>query len=73
MIAALVFVLAFVVLGLVVVFLAFSGGPRGARRPRGAPSHAGRRAMAVGTAMVVLGLGLAVPLAVAVVNGNNHA
>ena len=73
MIAALVFVLAFVVLGLVVVFLAFSGGPRGARRPSGAPSRAGRRAVVVGTAMVVVGLGLAVPLAVAVVNGNNHA
>ena len=73
MIAALVFVLAFVVLGLTVVSLAFSGGPRGARRVRGAPSRAGRRAVAVGTAIVVVGLGVAVPLAVGVVNGNDHA
>jgi cytochrome c551 len=73
MIAALVFVLAFVVLGLVVVFIAFSGGPRGARRARGRPSRAGRRAVAVGTAMVALGLGVAVPLAIGVVNGNDHA
>jgi mono/diheme cytochrome c family protein len=73
MIAALVFVLAFVVLGLFVVFAAFSGGPRGAGRHRGRPSRAGRRTVAVGTAMIALGLGVAVPLAVAVVNGNDHA
>jgi cytochrome c551 len=73
MVAALVFVLAFVVLGLIVVSLAFSGGPRRARRVRGAPSRASRRAVVVGTALVVLGLGVAVPLAVAVVNGNDHA
>jgi cytochrome c551 len=73
MIAALVFVVAFVVLGLFVVSLAFSGGPRSARRVRGAPSRSGRRAVMVGTAMVVLGLGVAVPLAVALVNGNDHA
>jgi mono/diheme cytochrome c family protein len=73
MIAALIFVLAFVVLGLSVVFIAFSGGPRGVRRPRGGPSRLSRRAVAVGTAMVVVGLGVAVPLAVAVVNGNRHA
>jgi mono/diheme cytochrome c family protein len=73
MIAALVFVLAFVVLGLTVVSLAFSGGPRGARRARGAPSRAGRHAVVVGTAIGVVGLGGAVPLAVGVVNGNDHA
>jgi mono/diheme cytochrome c family protein len=73
MIAALVFVLAFVVLGLAVVFIAFSGGPRGARRSRGGPSRAGRRAVVVGTAIVALALGVAVPLAVGVVNGNDHA
>jgi cytochrome c551 len=73
MIAALVFVLAFVVLGLSVVFLAFSGGPRGAHERRARPSRASRRAVAAGTVMVVLGLGVAVPLAVAVVNGNDHA
>jgi mono/diheme cytochrome c family protein len=73
MIAALVFVLAFIALGLAVVFVAFSGGPRGARRSRGVPSRAGRRAVAVGVAIVVAGLGVAVPLAVGLVNGNDHA
>jgi mono/diheme cytochrome c family protein len=73
MIAALVFVLAFVALGLAVVFVAFSGGPRGARRPRGAPSRAARRTIVLGVAIVVAGLGVAVPLAVGLVNGDDHA
>jgi mono/diheme cytochrome c family protein len=73
MIAALVFVLAFIALGLTVVFVAFSGGPRGARRARGAPSRAARRAIVVGVAVVVVGLGVAVPLAVGLVNGDDHA
>lgn len=72
MIAALVFVVGFVLLGLAVVFAAFSGGPRGARRTGGA-SRAARRLVAVGTAIVVIGLGLAVPLAIGVVNGKDHA
>jgi mono/diheme cytochrome c family protein len=73
MIAALVFVLAFVALGLAVVFVAFSGGPRGARRPRGAPSRAARRTIVLGVAIVVAGLGVAVPLAVGLVNSDDHA
>jgi mono/diheme cytochrome c family protein len=73
MIAALVFVLAFIALGLTVVLVAFSGGPRGARRARGAPSRAARRVIAVGVAIVIAGLGVAVPLAVGLVNGDDHA
>jgi mono/diheme cytochrome c family protein len=74
MIAALVFVLAFIALGLAVVFVAFSGGPRGARRQHGgAPSRAARRAIVVGVAIVVVGLGVAVPLAVGLVNSDDHA
>jgi mono/diheme cytochrome c family protein len=73
MIAALVFVLAFIALGLTVVFVAFGGAPRGSRRPSGAPSRATRRAIAVGVAIVVAGLGVAVPLAVGLVNGDDHA
>jgi mono/diheme cytochrome c family protein len=73
MIAALVFVLAFIALGLTVVFVAFGGGPRSDRRPRGAPSRASRRVVAVAVAIVVVGLGVAVPLAVGVVNGDDHA
>ena len=73
MIAALVLVLAFVVLGLAVVFVAFSGGPRGAGRSKRGPSRTGRRVVVVGVAIVVAGLGVAVPLAVGLVNGDDHA
>jgi cytochrome c551 len=73
MIAALVFVLAFVALGLAVVFVAFSGGPRGVGRSKGRPSRTGRRVVVVGVAIVVAGLGVAVPLAVGLVNGDDHA
>ena len=73
MVAAVIFVLLFLVLGLGVVFLAFSG--RGsARRGRGAaPTPAGRRFVAVVVGIVIVGLGLAVPLAIGVVNSNDHA
>jgi mono/diheme cytochrome c family protein len=73
MIAALVFVLAFLLIGLSVLFLAFSGGPRAQRRSRGALSRGSRRSVLAGVVVLVLGLGVAVPLAVAVVNGKDHA
>jgi mono/diheme cytochrome c family protein len=73
MIAALVFVLVFVALGLSVVFVAFSGGPRGVGRSRGRPSRTGRRVVVAAVAIVVAGLGVAVPLAVGLVNGDDHA
>ena len=73
MIAALVFVLAFVALGLAVVFVAFSGGPRGVERSRRGPSRISRRVVAVAVAVVVAGLGVAVPLAIGLVNGDDHA
>jgi mono/diheme cytochrome c family protein len=71
MIAALVFVLAFVALGLSVVFVAFSGGPRGVGRSRRGPSRTSRRVVGVAVAVVVVGLGVAVPLAVGLVNGDH--
>jgi mono/diheme cytochrome c family protein len=73
MVAALVLVLAFVALGLSVVFVAFSGGPRGVGRSRRGPSRVSRRVVAVAVAIVVAGLGVAVPLAVGLVNGDDHA
>jgi mono/diheme cytochrome c family protein len=72
MVAAVIFVLVFLVLGLAVVFLAFSGRAS-VRYRRNAPTRAGRRFVAVVVAIVVVGLGLAVPLAIGVVNGNDHA
>jgi cytochrome c551 len=73
MVAALLFVLAFVLLGLSVVAVAFRGGPRRPGSGRRGPSRSARRLVVVGVAIVIVGLGLAVPLAIAVVNGKSHA
>ena len=73
MIAALVFVLVLIAIGLSVVLVAFGAAPRRAGRPRGVPSRTGRRVVAVGVAIVVAGLGVAVPLAIGLVNGDDHA
>ena len=72
MIAAVVFILAFLVLGLGVLVFAFSGRA-GARYRREAPTRAGRRFVAVVVTIVILTLGVAVPLAIGVVNGDDHA
>lgn len=72
MIAAVIFVLAFLVLGLGVIVFAFSGRA-GARSRRGAPTRTGRRFIAIMVTVVIIALGVAVPLAIGVVNGNDHA
>lgn len=74
MIGTLLFILAFVVLGLGVVFVAFSGGPRGAAQRRDRPpSLATRRTIAVAVALVIAGIGVAVPTLVSVANGTDQA
>jgi mono/diheme cytochrome c family protein len=59
-ITAAAFVVTFLVVGLVVVAAAFSGGRRNAEQPRG-PSRRGRRGVAIGVAVLVLLLGILVP------------
>jgi cytochrome c551 len=59
-ITALAFIITFVVVGLVVVAAAFSGGRRNTERPAG-PSRRGRRAVAVLVGVLVLGLGILIP------------
>jgi mono/diheme cytochrome c family protein len=71
MVAALALVLFFLVLGLAVVGVAFRSGPRRAGSGRG-PSRGSRRAVAVGVTGVVVLLGVAVPLAVALANRDDH-
>lgn len=74
MIGTLLFILAFVGLGLSVVFVAFSGGPRGAAQRRNqAPSLGARRAIGVVVGVVIIGIGVAVPTLVSVANGTNKA
>jgi len=59
-ITALAFILTFVVVGLVVVAAAFSGGRRNTERPAG-PSRRGRRSVALLVGALVLLLGVLVP------------
>src|SRR3954471_18686121 len=59
-ITALAFIVTFLVLGLVVVAAAFSGGRRNAERPAG-PSRRGRRTVALVVGVLVLLLGVLVP------------
>jgi mono/diheme cytochrome c family protein len=66
-ITALAFVIAFIVIGLAVVFAAFSGSRRSATRAAG-PSRSNRKAVAGVVGLVVLLLGIVVP-ALVVANG----
>jgi mono/diheme cytochrome c family protein len=59
-ITALAFIITFVVVGLVVVAAAFSGGRRNTERPAG-PSRRGRRGVAVLVGVLVLALGILSP------------
>jgi mono/diheme cytochrome c family protein len=71
MIAAVIFVLAFLLLGLSVLVFAFSG--RSGARSRRPPSRANRRFLAVLVTVVIVALGVAVPLAIGLVNRDDHA
>ncbi len=75
MIAALLFVLLFLALGLGVVFIALSGGPSGARRRMQQQSRGrrGGRGGGLAAAIVILALGVAVPVAVAISNNSHDA
>ena len=71
MIGTLVFVLAFLAIGLSVVLAAMRSG----RPPAGSgpESRGTRRAWGIGIALVVLVVGIGVPLLILVSNGENHA
>jgi mono/diheme cytochrome c family protein len=64
------FIAFWVVLALVVFFVATAGGPRGARRTLQAPSYRGSRALGLLMVLVYVGFGVAVPL---VFLSGNHA
>lgn len=73
MVAATAFVLAFIILGLTVVFLAFGGGPRGARRQLHSQSRAGSRAVSAIVGVVALLIGIGVPALVMAANTNSQS
>lgn len=62
--AALLFIGAWVLLGLAVLFIAMAGGPRGARRALYGPGKGARRTTAIVVTIVFVGMGIAVPAAV---------
>jgi mono/diheme cytochrome c family protein len=60
-ISAAAFVIGFLVLGLAVVFAAFSGGPKSDLAPSRGPSRAGRRTVAIVVGVIILAIGVVVP------------
>src|SRR4051794_5236764 len=70
-ITALAFIVAFVVVGLIVVGAAFSGGRRTADRPPG-PSRTNRRGVAIAVGLLVLALGVLVPALVIAAGRNSQ-
>src|SRR5215212_6717587 len=71
MVASAAFVIAFVVIGLTVLFLAFGGGPRGARDQLHTQSRGGSRAVSIGVAIVSLLIGIGVPAPVLASNNDS--
>ncbi len=67
-----VIVLAWVLLGLSVFFVAMRGGPRGARQALHTESKASRRSVTLGV-LVLFAFGLAVPTIVLAFNGDDKA
>jgi mono/diheme cytochrome c family protein len=72
-IATAAFVLAFLVVGLSVVFLAFGGGPRGARRNLHRQSRGGNRFAITVTLVITLAFGAGIPVAVIASNHDNQS
>jgi mono/diheme cytochrome c family protein len=68
--AVLLFVLFWVLIALLIFFVASRGGPRGARATLQAQSHGGRRVAAVVFAVVYVGMGIGVPTALLI--GSHH-
>jgi mono/diheme cytochrome c family protein len=62
-IAAIAFIVLFVVLGLIVLFFAFGGGTaRGARENLHRQSRAGRRVAGISVAAIIIAFGIAIPV-----------
>jgi mono/diheme cytochrome c family protein len=73
MIAWIVFVLLFVGLGLSVVAIAMSGGPRGLRATIQTQSRTGRKVAAALLGAIIVLVGIAIPVALGYGNADRHA
>jgi len=71
MLAPLAFLAFWVVLGLALFFIAVRGGPRGARATLQSQSRGGRRTAAILFTVFYVGIGIAVPVAIAIGNHDN--
>src|SRR5437764_6379055 len=71
MVASTAFVLGFIALGLTVLFLAFGGGPRGARQQLHVQSRGANRAISIGVSIVALLIGVGVPALVMASNNRS--
>jgi hypothetical protein len=65
-ISAAAFVIGFLVLGLAVVFAAFSSGPKSDLEPSRGPSRAGRRGVAIVVGVIIVVIGVVVPAVILV-------
>lgn len=73
MIATAAFVLGFLTVGLTVVFLAFGGGPRGARRNLHRQSRGGNKFALSVMLVVTVAFGAGIPVAVLAANHDNQS
>jgi mono/diheme cytochrome c family protein len=73
MVASTAFILAFIAIGLTVLFLAFGGGPRGAREQLHTQSRGGSRAVSIVVAVVALLIGVGVPALVMAANNDTES
>jgi mono/diheme cytochrome c family protein len=71
MVASTAFILAFIAIGLTVLFLAFGGGPKGAREQLHTQTRGGSRAVSIIVGVVALLIGVGVPALV--MAANNHS
>ena len=73
MIATAAFVLAFLVIGSSVVFLALGGGPKGARENLHRQGRGGSRFAITLTLVIVVAFGVGIPIAVIAANSDNQS
>jgi cytochrome c551 len=73
MVASTAFLLGFIVIGLAVVFVAFGGGPKGAREQLHSQSRAGSRAVVIIVGLFALLIGIGVPALVMAKNNDTES
>ena len=73
MVAATAFLLGFIAIGLTVVFVAFGGGPKGAREQLHSQSRTGSRAVVIIVSLFALLIGIGVPALVMAKNNDTES